>query len=206
MFGWVLSWLVIVLAALNLFVGFCAGCAVYYWLHRLQVPGFSKTPPAGIFPGNQAATMIHSIAALPARSFPLLCAFAVMGVSLGAFFLLRTFVLARAGRASASLSVFQRGKPGHPVFHDSRLRHMQGGATPALRALEKRMEGRSSDRGRCAGQPDLAQKWSVLSVPTTFVLDRNGKPRQVNHGFASTEKLEGQLRRVAQPGALRSGS
>jgi len=49
--GWALAWLVIVLAALNLFAGFCAGCAVYYWLHRLQVPGFSKTPPGGVFPG-----------------------------------------------------------------------------------------------------------------------------------------------------------
>ena len=49
--GWALAWLVIVLAALNLFVGFCAGCAVYYWLNRLHVPGFLKTPPAGTFPG-----------------------------------------------------------------------------------------------------------------------------------------------------------
>jgi Domain of unknown function (DUF4395) len=49
--GWALSWLVIVLAALNLFAGFCAGCAVYYWLNRLQVPGFPKAPPAGTFPG-----------------------------------------------------------------------------------------------------------------------------------------------------------
>lgn len=50
-FGWVLAWLVIALAALNLFAGFCAGCAVYYWLHRLQVPGFSKNPPSGVVPG-----------------------------------------------------------------------------------------------------------------------------------------------------------
>jgi len=50
-FGWALTWLVMVLAALNLFAGFCAGCAVYYWLHRLQVPGFSKNPPVGVFPG-----------------------------------------------------------------------------------------------------------------------------------------------------------
>ncbi len=50
-FGWVLAWLVVVLAALNLFAGFCVGCAVYYWLHRLQAPGFSKNPPAGVFPG-----------------------------------------------------------------------------------------------------------------------------------------------------------
>jgi hypothetical protein len=49
--GWALVWLVIALAALNLFAGFCAGCAVYYWLHRLNVPGFVKAPPTGTFPG-----------------------------------------------------------------------------------------------------------------------------------------------------------
>lgn len=49
--GWGLVWLVVALAALNLFAGFCAGCAVYYWLNRLRLPGFTKAPPAGTFPG-----------------------------------------------------------------------------------------------------------------------------------------------------------
>jgi hypothetical protein len=49
--GWSLVWLVIALASLNAFGGFCVGCAVYYWLARLNVPGFTRTPPAGIFPG-----------------------------------------------------------------------------------------------------------------------------------------------------------
>lgn len=49
--GWALAWLVVALAALNLFAGFCAGCAVYYWLNRLNVPGFFKAPPPGTFPG-----------------------------------------------------------------------------------------------------------------------------------------------------------
>ena len=49
--GWGLVWLVTALAALNLFAGFCVGCAAYYWLHRLNVPGFVKEPPAGSFPG-----------------------------------------------------------------------------------------------------------------------------------------------------------
>jgi hypothetical protein len=49
--GWVLVWLVIALAALNLFSGFCVGCAVYYWMGRLNMPGFTKSPPAGITPG-----------------------------------------------------------------------------------------------------------------------------------------------------------
>ena len=49
--GWTLVWIVIALASLNTFGGFCVGCAVYYWLTRLRVPGFGKQPPAGTFPG-----------------------------------------------------------------------------------------------------------------------------------------------------------
>jgi hypothetical protein len=51
LFGWALVWIVAALAALNAFAGFCVGCAMYYWLVRLNVPGFSKTPPSGTFPG-----------------------------------------------------------------------------------------------------------------------------------------------------------
>ena len=35
--GWTLAWVVVVLAAVNLFFGFCAGCFVYYQLDRLGV-------------------------------------------------------------------------------------------------------------------------------------------------------------------------
>lgn len=49
--GWGLVWLVIALASLNLFVGFCVGCAVYYWLNRLQMPGFTQSPPPGTAAG-----------------------------------------------------------------------------------------------------------------------------------------------------------
>ena len=49
--GWVLTWLVIALAALNLLAGFCVGCFIYYWLGRLHLPGFNVEPPAGTFPG-----------------------------------------------------------------------------------------------------------------------------------------------------------
>jgi hypothetical protein len=44
--GWALAWLVVTLAALNLFLGFCAGCFVYYQLNRLHVPGFVHSPLA----------------------------------------------------------------------------------------------------------------------------------------------------------------
>ncbi len=42
--GWGLVWLVIGLAALNLFAGFCMGCFMYYQLNRLGIPGFRYGP------------------------------------------------------------------------------------------------------------------------------------------------------------------
>ena len=42
--GWALAGLVVVLAALNLFLGFCAGCFLYYQLNKLGVPGFIHSP------------------------------------------------------------------------------------------------------------------------------------------------------------------
>ncbi len=40
--GWALSWLLVVLAGLNVFAGFCAGCFTYYQLSRLGLPGFRR--------------------------------------------------------------------------------------------------------------------------------------------------------------------
>jgi hypothetical protein len=57
--GWGLVWLVVALAALNAFGGFCVGCAVYYWLNRLHLPGFSKQPPDGTFPGMKPGLGAH---------------------------------------------------------------------------------------------------------------------------------------------------
>lgn len=41
--GWAPVGIVIVLASLNLFAGWCAGCTMYYWLNRLGVPGFGRS-------------------------------------------------------------------------------------------------------------------------------------------------------------------
>jgi molybdopterin converting factor small subunit len=51
--AWILTWIVIALAGLNLFGGFCAGCAVYYWLGRFKLPGFTQSPPDGVLPGRR---------------------------------------------------------------------------------------------------------------------------------------------------------
>lgn len=42
-------------------------------------------------------------------------------------------------------------------------------------------------------QPEAADRWGVLSAPTTFVLNTNGQRNAVNHGVADAEKLKRQL-------------
>lgn len=45
--GWVVTWVLMLLAAVNLFLGFCLGCFTYYQLNRLGVPGFEHSPMEG---------------------------------------------------------------------------------------------------------------------------------------------------------------
>jgi hypothetical protein len=49
--GWIFSWIVIILAGVNLLLGFCAGCAMYYWFNRLHIPGFYKSSLPNTTPG-----------------------------------------------------------------------------------------------------------------------------------------------------------
>lgn len=41
--------------------------------------------------------------------------------------------------------------------------------------------------------PDTAQRWGVMSAPTTFILDKSGQAKAVNYGFADENKLRQQL-------------
>jgi len=46
-------------------------------------------------------------------------------------------------------------------------------------------------------RPDLAKRWGVMSVPTTFLLDARGEARYVNNGVARAEKLMEQLQTLS---------
>jgi hypothetical protein len=48
-----------------------------------------------------------------------------------------------------------------------------------------------------AAQPDLAEWAGVLTVPSTALVDRTGRLREVNHGFRSSEQLADQLALIA---------
>jgi thioredoxin-like negative regulator of GroEL len=65
---------------------------------------------------------------------------------------------------------------------------------PALDRLTPALDGRVAVREiDVAAEPALAQQFRVMSLPTTVVLDSDGRARAVNAGFAPAPVLERQL-------------
>ena len=67
-------------------------------------------------------------------------------------------------------------------------------------ALKRVLEARGTDVSvvdvDAPGEPELAQRYQVLTVPTTVVLDAKGRAHAVNYGFANTVKLLEQVDEV----------
>jgi thioredoxin 1 len=65
---------------------------------------------------------------------------------------------------------------------------------PALDALEQRIAHRVSVREiDILREPDLTRRYRVMSLPTTIVIAADGRIAAVNAGFASADRLLGQL-------------
>ncbi len=65
---------------------------------------------------------------------------------------------------------------------------------PALERLAPELDGRVEVREiDVAAEPTLAQRFKVMSLPTTVVLDAEGRARAVNAGFAPAPLLQRQL-------------
>jgi thioredoxin-like negative regulator of GroEL len=65
---------------------------------------------------------------------------------------------------------------------------------PALERLAPALDGRVAVREvDVAAEPTLAQRFHVMSLPTTVVVDAEGRARAVNAGFAPAPKLQQQL-------------
>ena len=124
----------------------------------------------------------------------LLLAVGLAAFALGAWYLVRTLVLRRATTAAGVMSPLAPGLPGVLFFTTPQCAACKNVQRPVLQDLAVKMAGKIQVVEIDATErPDLARSWSVLSVPTTFVVDAEGRPRHVNHGVTSARKLLQQL-------------
>jgi thioredoxin 1 len=129
----------------------------------------------------------------------------IAGIALYRLFLRRR--LARTASETAGLEGYTPGRPAVLYFSGEGCAPCHTIQKPALDELSSEYDGSLQvievDALR---RPDLADAWGVLSLPTTFLIDRHGRPRRVNHGPARADRLRAQMGEIGEAAAGRAAS
>jgi thiol-disulfide isomerase/thioredoxin len=110
------------------------------------------------------------------------------------YWLVSKVSLARSFNQIHLFPSYQPGKPTIVYFTTPTCAPCKTIQRPAIKMIKDRLgENLQVIEVDASKQPHLAKKWGVISVPTTFIIDANGKPLYVNHGVATATKLIQQL-------------
>lgn len=130
-------------------------------------------------------------------------ALVIAGLLAALYQVLNLAILVRAKNKRLGLESIDLGLPAILYFTTPSCVPCKTVQRPALVRLRERL-GNSIQviEVDALARPEVADYWGVLSVPTTFIIDSRGRPRRVNHGVASAEKLQMQLDEVEQKSPL----
>ena len=128
-----------------------------------------------------------------------LIALAIAGVGIGVYELTNRTLLMRASRKNyRGLENFIPGSPAILYFTTPACIPCKTVQRPAIQSLKRKVEdGLQVIEVDASAQPELANHWGVLSVPTTFIINKRGEPRHVNHGVTRAEQLLKQIEKFA---------
>ncbi len=126
-------------------------------------------------------------------------ALVIAGILVGLYWVLNWVILSRAKSKRLGLDTIRPGVPTILYFTTPTCVPCKTTQRPALDRLQEEL-GSSIQviEVDASVHSEVADYWGVLSVPTTFIIDSKGRPRRINHGVASTEKLHMQLKEVEQ--------
>lgn len=124
----------------------------------------------------------------------LFIAAAISSLAVAAYLLFNRYTLQRASTKVSKFASYQPGLPAIVYFTTPTCAPCKTVQRPAIERMK-------ANHGKwfqvievdASQQPEIAQEWGVMTVPTTFVIDASGKPRYVNQGVATAEKLIQQL-------------
>jgi len=117
----------------------------------------------------------------------------VIGAGAAAWVLAKRSLLRLTRGAAAELEGFVRGRPAIVYFSSPRCAPCRTVQRPAVERVGERLRGRVTViEVDTLERPEVAERWGVLTVPTTVLVDGAGRAREVNPGLASAEKLAAQ--------------
>lgn len=124
----------------------------------------------------------------------LMWALGIAALCLGVYWLVNRMLLARARARVPALKMAHQGTPVLLYFTTPTCVPCKTVQRPAIQRVSQQMGSRVQVLEIDASQqPELASQWGVMSVPTTFLIDAQGRPRHINHGVALAEKLLKQI-------------
>lgn len=112
------------------------------------------------------------------------------------YWLLGRWQLRRAARVALADPLLAEAQPGKPTiiyFTTPTCAPCRFQQTPILERLQAELAELQVVRVDATQNPDAARRWGVLSVPTLFVLDKQGQPGFVHNGVVDADTLKRQL-------------
>ena len=119
-----------------------------------------------------------------------LWAVAIVAVGLSLYWLSTRLILARAKNKVLGLEGTRPNSPILLYFTTPTCGPCKTIQRPAIQQVKDRLgEEPQVVEIDAAFRPEVANHWGVMSVPTTFIIDAKGRPRHVNHGVTTADKL-----------------
>ena len=126
-----------------------------------------------------------------------LLAVVIIAFGLCLYWLSNRLILARAKNKALGLEGTRPNSPILLYFTTPTCRPCKTIQRPAIQQVKDRLgDGLQVVEIDAAFRPEVANNWGVMTVPTTFIIDAKGRPRHVNHGVTTADKLLKQYQNI----------